>query len=67
MNDSMNDEESATLNREINNLREILRLKVQKHGIFSHPEVILTSKALDSKIIAMMNRSHSQNKKKGAV
>ncbi len=53
LNALISDNKYAELNNEIEVLRKLLQLKVQKYEDFSHPEVMLISKKLDTKIFAL--------------
>ena len=50
------------LYREIDTLKKLLHLKVEKHGSLCHPEVVFLSKQLDEAIVKAMKIKNSRPK-----
>lgn len=56
---------SKTINelyQEIDSLKKLLQLKVERYSNLCHPEVVSVSKQLDQVIMKVMKKKNNQNK-----
>jgi hypothetical protein len=56
------DKKINELHVEVDSLKKMLQLKVQKYNNFCHPEVIYVSKLLDQKIVKLMKLMNNLGK-----